>query len=395
MSEIIITGLGIVSAIGIGVKKNIYSLKNNLSGISSRPIVLKSKLNLPVGEIHFTNNELSEYLTIPSSRHLSRTALLGIMAVKEALFNTDFPKNARVALVSATSVAGMDLTELFYKEYDKDNNKGRLRDVKMHDCGTIARVIAEYSGINGYVSDISTACSSAANAILFAAKLLKYNVADYVVAGGCDALSIFTLNGFNALKVLDSDICRPFDNSRCGLNLGEGAGFLLMQRDDMPYTEKYCTFAGGVNANDAFHQTASSDSGTGAFLAMSNALKNADILPEEVSYINAHGTATVNNDASESAAILRLFGNKSMVPHFSSIKAFTGHTLAASGGIEAVLSAIAVKNGYLYPNLNFSNPIDNFELVPVTHFSDNNQVNCVLSNSFGFGGNCTSLIFKK
>lgn len=380
---------------GIGVKKNIYSLKNNLSGISSRPIVLKSKLNLPVGEIHFTNNELSEYLTIPSSRHLSRTALLGIMAVKEALSNTDFPKNARVALVSATSVAGMDLTELFYKEYDKDNNKGRLRDVKMHDCGTIARVIAEYSGINGYVSDISTACSSAANAILFAAKLLKYNVADYVVAGGCDALSIFTLNGFNALKVLDSDICRPFDNSRCGLNLGEGAGFLLMQRDDMPYTEKYCTFAGGVNANDAFHQTASSDSGTGAFLAMSNALKNADILPEEVSYINAHGTATVNNDASESAAILRLFGNKSMVPHFSSIKAFTGHTLAASGGIEAVLSAIAVKNGYLYPNLNFSNPIDNFELVPVTHFSDNNQVNCVLSNSFGFGGNCTSLIFKK
>lgn len=395
MSEIIITGLGIVSAMGIGVKKNIYSLKNNLSGISSRPIVLKSKLNLPVGEIHFTNNELSEYLTIPSSRHLSRTALLGIMAVKEALSNTDFPKNARVALVSATSVAGMDLTELFYKEYDKDNNKGRLRDVKMHDCGTIARVIAEYSGINGYVSDISTACSSAANAILFAAKLLKYNVADYVVAGGCDALSIFTLNGFNALKVLDSDICRPFDNSRCGLNLGEGAGFLLMQRDDMPYTEKYCTFAGGVNANDAFHQTASSDSGTGAFLAMSNALKNADILPEEVSYINAHGTATVNNDASESAAILRLFGNKSMVPHFSSIKAFTGHTLAASGGIEAVLSAIAVKNGYLYPNLNFSNPIDNFELVPVTHFSDNNQVNCVVSNSFGFGGNCTSLIFKK
>ena len=380
---------------GIGVKKNIYSLKNNLSGISSRPIVLKSKLNLPVGEIHFTNNELSEYLTIPSSRHLSRTALLGIMAVKEVLSNTDFPKNARVALVSATSVAGMDLTELFYKEYDKDNNKGRLRDVKMHDCGTIARVIAEYSGINGYVSDISTACSSAANAILFAAKLLKYKVADYVVAGGCDALSIFTLNGFNALKVLDSDICRPFDNSRCGLNLGEGAGFLLMQRDDMPYTEKYCTFAGGVNANDAFHQTASSDSGTGAFLAMSNALKNADILPEEVSYINAHGTATVNNDASESAAILRLFGNKSMVPHFSSIKAFTGHTLAASGGIEAVLSAIAVKNGYLYPNLNFSNPIDNFELVPVTHFSDNNQVNCVVSNSFGFGGNCTSLIFKK
>ena len=380
---------------GIGVKKNIYSLKNNLSGISSRPIVLKSKLNLPVGEIHFTNNELSEYLSIPSNRHLSRTALLGIMAVKEVLSNTDFPKNARVALVSSTSVAGMDLTELFYKEYDKDNNKGRLRDVKMHDCGTIARVIAEYSGINGYVSDISTACSSAANAILFAAKLLKYKVADYVVAGGCDSLSIFTLNGFNALKVLDSDICRPFDNSRCGLNLGEGAGFLLMQRDDMPYTEKYCTFAGGVNANDAFHQTASSDSGTGAFLAMSNALKNADILPEEVSYINAHGTATVNNDASESAAILRLFGNKSMVPHFSSIKAFTGHTLAASGGIEAVLSAIAVKNGYLYPNLNFSNPIDNFELVPVTHFSDNNQVNCVVSNSFGFGGNCTSLIFKK
>ncbi len=393
MSEIVVAGLGIVTAMGIGVDKNIHAIRNNLSGISSRPVILDTNLKLPVGEILLSNRELSDMLSIPISDNLSRTALLGIMAVREALSQIDIPRNAKIALVNSTSVAGMDLTELFYKEYVKDNTKGRLRNVRMHDCGTIATIIAKYSGINGYVANVSTACSSGANAIIYAADLLKHNVVDYVVAGGCDALSKFTLNGFNALKVLDEKVCRPFDNSRNGLNLGEGAGYLVLHRSDCECSTKYCTLASGANANDAFHQTASSELGDGPYLAMYNAVQEAKITLDEVSYINAHGTATVVNDASESAAFIRLFGDK--VPMFSSIKGFTGHSLAASGAVEAVLSAIAIHNGYVYQNYNFNNPIENYGLIPVTEFKDNQDVNCVMSTSFGFGGNCSALIFKK
>lgn len=393
MSEISVTGVGVVTALGVGVEKNILAMRNCTTGISSRPAILNTKLLLPVGELRLSNRELSELLSLPFSANLPRTALLGILAVREAVNSAGISLNSRIALVSASSVAGMDLTENFYKEFVKDNTKGRLRNVRMHDCGTIAHTIAKYSGITGYVSDISTACSSAANAIIYAAKLLKHNIVDCVVAGGCDALSLFTLNGFNALKILDENICRPFDESRSGLNLGEGAGYIVMQRADSECQSRFCSFASGVNANDAFHQTASSDLGNGPFIAMSKAVAEAGISVNEVSYINAHGTATVNNDASESVAFTRLFGNK--VPPFSSTKAFTGHTLAACGGVEAVFAALAVKNGFLYPNLNFSVPIEKSGLKPVACFRKDQNIDCVMSNSFGFGGNCSSLIFKK
>jgi 3-oxoacyl-[acyl-carrier-protein] synthase-1 len=155
----------------------------------------------------------------------------------------------------------------------------------------------------------------------------------------------------------------------------------------------YCRLAGYANRNDAHHQTASSVEGNGAFLAMSETLAMAGVAPHEIDYINAHGTGTGNNDASESAAFVRLFGEK--VPAFSSTKGFTGHTLAAAGGIEAVLSVLAIKHNCLYPNLNFESPIEEFGLVPVCKFEEVAEVNSVLTNSFGFGGNCSSLLFTR
>ena len=262
----------------------------------------------------------------------------------------------------------------------------------MHDCAASTEVIARYCGINSYKTTISTACSSAANAIIVGAKLLKHNIVDYVVVGGTDALSAFTLNGFKALMILDEKTCRPFDVTRTGLNLGEGAGYLLLQREE-DVRSYYCRLSGYSNRNDAHHQTASSPEGNGAYLAMSDALKMANVLPSEVSYINAHGTGTGNNDASESAAFLRLFGNN--VPPFSSTKGYTGHTLAAAGGIEAVLSVLAIKQGCRYPNLNFVTPIPEYSLTPVLKYEENVLVNSVLTNSFGFGGNCSSLLFTR
>lgn len=389
---IVVTGVGIVSALGIGVDKNLAAICKGESGISASPQLLRTANNLPVGELRLSNGELHDILGISQGEHLSRTALLGIPAVKEAMAcaNIDFSK--RVGLVSSTSVGGMDLTEHFFEKFMEDDSAGHLRDVRMHDCAASTEAIARHCSINGYRTTISTACSSAANAVITGAKLLKHNIVDYVVVGGTDALSAFTLNGFKSLMILDENPCRPFDATRTGLNLGEGAGYLLLQREE-DADSYYCRLAGFSNRNDAHHQTASSAEGNGAYLAMSEALKMANLAPENVAYINAHGTGTGNNDASESAAFVRLFGNN--VPPFSSTKAFTGHTLAAAGGVEAVLSVLAIKLGCRYPNLNFTTPIPEFGLTPICKYEENVQVDSVLTNSFGFGGNCSSLLFTR
>ena len=392
MMGIVVTGVGIVSALGIGVDGNLAAICKGESGISASPKLLKTANRLPVGELRFSNEELHDLLEIPQSEHLSRTALLGILAVREAMKCVDIDFSKRVGLVSSTSVGGMDLTEHFFVKFMEDDTAGRLRDVRMHDCAASTEAIARHCRINGYRTTISTACSSAANAVIAGAKLLKHNIVDYVVVGGADALSAFTLNGFKSLMILDESPCRPFDATRAGLNLGEGAGYLLLQREE-DVKAYYCRLAGYANRNDAYHQTASSAEGNGAYLAMSEALQMANVAPCDVAYVNAHGTGTGNNDASESAAFVRLFGGK--MPPFSSTKAFTGHTLAAAGGIEAVLSVLAIKLGCRYPNLNFSMPIPEYGLTPICKYEDGVSVDSVLTNSFGFGGNCSSLLFTR
>lgn len=390
--KIVVGGVGLVSALGLGVDANIVAIHEGRSGITRQPSILRTGNKIPVGEFGFTNEEIHRRLKISSEYHLSRTVLLGILAVREAMNDAKIPQGLRVGLVSATSVGGMDLTEGFFRVFMADESRGRLRDVRMHDCGASTEAIARYCGIDGYRTTISTACSSAANAIMAGARLIRHGIVDCVVAGGADALSAFTLNGFKSLMILDENPCRPFDDSRAGLNLGEGAGYVVLMREE-DAENSYCTFAGYANRNDAYHQTASSADGNGAYLAMSDALAMAGIRPSQVDYVNAHGTGTLNNDASESAALQRLFGKH--VPPFSSTKGFTGHTLAAAGGIEAVFSSLAVRYGLLYPNINFKTPIAESGYVPVCEFADGRDIKCVLSNSFGFGGNCSSLVFAK
>lgn len=391
--RIAVTGIGVVSALGVGVGCTYAALLGGRSGISAVPRLLATHNRIPVGEVASSNSELTAMLGLDPKAHLSRTALLGMLAAREALSDAAPEAHLRVALVSATSVGGMDLTEGFFADYMRDPDSGRLRNVVMHDCQASTRAIAGHCGITGYTTTISTACSSAANALMLGARLIECGVADCVVAGGCDALSAFTLNGFKSLMILDGEPCRPFDSTRAGLNLGEGAGYVVLQREDTLKDTPYCYLDGFANTNDAFHQTASSAEGEGAYRAMHEALERGCILPSQVDYINVHGTGTINNDSSESAAIKRLFGNH--IPPFSSTKSFTGHTLAASGGIEAVFSALSIRHGVIFPNLNFRTTDEALGIAPVTEPIENTSVGCVLSNSFGFGGNCTSLVFKK
>ncbi|MES1221342.1 MAG: beta-ketoacyl-[acyl-carrier-protein] synthase family protein, partial [Bacteroidota bacterium] len=302
----------------------------------------------------------------------------------------------RTGFISANTVGGMDKTENFFREFLNNNQKGKLRNVVNHECGAATEITADKLGIKNYVSTISTACSSSANSIFFGARLIKQNMLDVIVAGGVDALTKFTLNGFNTLMILDSEFCKPFDENRRGLNLGEGAGYVVLVSEKVAASlsrKPYCKLTGYANANDAYHQTASSPDGTGSYLAMTGALKEADLKTSDIDYINLHGTGTQNNDIAEGTAIKRLF--EPSFPKMSSTKSFIGHTLGASGGIEAVFSVLAIEHGIIYPNLRFHTQMKELPFAPETKFLKGQKVNNVLSNSFGFGGNCSSLVFSR
>ena len=383
-----VCGLGVVSSLGVGYAENLRSLQGGVCGIA--PLTLfESEIKSPVGEVKFSNLEIKNILNISPERSISRTALLATLAVKEALNDAEISSEKRVGLISATSVGGMDLTEDFYREYMVNPNGGRLRNVVGHDCASSTDFVAEYCQISGFCTTISTACSSAANAVIMGAQMLESGMLDYVIVGGVDPLCRFTYNGFNSLKILDTEFCCPMDSDRKGLNLGEGAGYIVLTKDNKAKKE-YCNLVGYANANDAFHQTASSENGEGAYRAMKEALGMSNI--ERVDYINLHGTGTPNNDSSEAAAIRRLF--KENIPACSSTKTFTGHTLAAAGGIEAVFSVMSLREKMLWQNLRFKNPIAPYDIIPLCKNEIKNDVKSVMSNSFGFGGNCSSLIFS-
>ena len=387
--KIFVTGIGVVSAIGLNAEENFRSLKTGVSGISR-----SSVYNLMLGEVKLSNEQLIQLLDLPNE-DFSRTTLLSILAAKEAWGKNKIVDDIRTGIISSTSVGGLDRIEKYYFE-SQTNNSSDSYKLMTHDNGRTTERVAAELGISGYIGTISTACSSGANAIMQGARLIEANKLDRVIVGGCDPLAIFDIKGFSSLNIYDQEICKPFDESRKGLNLGEGAGFLVLENDQsisITGNTPLCLLSGWDNATDAFHQTASSANGEGARLAMINALAKASITSEKINYVNAHGTGTGNNDLSESIALKTVFGDN--MPSFSSTKGFTGHTLAAAGAIEAVYCVQAIQSQVILPNLNFLTPMSETGMIPEKTFRPGKQIEYVLSNSFGFGGNCTCLIFGK
>lgn len=393
--RIFITGTGLISAIGNNKSACYQSLLEMQTGIGQmKHLQTIHRDTFMAGEVKLSNPELIDLLNITDAqKQYSRTALLGCVAVREAIVNAALTERdlAETALVSGTTVGGMDITELQWHQKESD-----VSFLKTHPCGDSTNQMAELVGIKGYRTTLSTACSSGANAIIHGVRLIRSGRAKRVIAGGVDALSKFTLNGFNSLMIVDQQLCQPFDRDRRGLNLGEGAGFVVLESAEAA-AERGCPplgeLTGFANANDAYHQTASSPDGQGAYLSMIQALEMANLQPSEVSYINAHGTGTDNNDQSESIAIQRVFGED--IPPYSSTKAYTGHTLGAAAGVEAVISLLAIEYQVVFPNLRWHNLIDGMTAAPITGQCQHMTVNTVLSNSFGFGGNNSSLIFAK
>lgn len=395
-SNAYIVNTGVITAIGNDTEACKQSLLAGKSGVGKAEYLKTHWQNeLPVAEIKLSNEELAKISGADAA--WPRTALLSAIAVQEAWQPyADKAKGLRIGFFSANTVGGMDLTETVYKEFKADNSSVDFNKIRNHECGAVTQLVAKHFGFNGFVTTISTACSSSANSIMMAAQMISNGMIDVAVAGGADSLSRFTLNGFNTLMILDKQPCQPFDNNRRGLNLGEGAGYvLLMSELAMQQCNASATaiVSGYANANDAYHQTASSPDGTGNKLAMGNALKKAGLNASDISYINLHGTGTANNDSSEGKAIGVLFEGK--VPFASSTKAYTGHTLGASGGVEAVFSVLSMRHGIVYPNMRWQTQMEDVSFKPVTELQTGLDIKHVLSNSFGFGGNCSSLVFSK
>ena len=390
--KIAITGIGTISAIGRNCAETLQSILEERSGIGAMRILQSAHTNLPVGEVPYSDKELKAMAGIGEDEPMPRTSLLGLLAAREAL---QMAEQTCDAFINGTTVGGMDLTEQHWQDYQKGH---ATEYIGLHEAGESTNAIAQYLSMPNaeripFIATPSTACSSALNAIILGANLLRTGQAEVVLAGGAESLSLFHLNGFNTLMILDEQPCRPFDAQRNGLNLGEGAGYLVLESEEKALARgaKILGYINGyANTCDAFHQTASSPGGEGAYLAMHQALEMAGLQPADIDYINAHGTATPNNDASESAAIQRLFADS--LPAISSTKAFTGHTTSASGGIEAIICILALQHGFIPANLHWKNSVEGL-IQPVPH-TTRQALSHVLCNSFGFGGNESSLVLS-
>ena len=397
--RVAITGMGIISSIGNSVEQNFQSLINGKTGISTiENLETIHKEVIKVGEIKLSNQQLAQQLNLSEDNNFSRTTLLGAIAVREALENANIKNinDCRSGFISATSVGGMDLNEKYFYEYYKDESLHKY--INSHDAGDSSHQIADYIGLKGMVTTVSTACSSAANAIMLGCRLIQSGQLDRVIVGGTDALAKFTINGFKTLMILSDTYNTPFDNDRKGLNLGEAAAFLVLESDEVVQksNKKVLAYVSGFgNANDAFHQTASSENGEGAFLAMQKAFKLANLQPNDIDYINAHATSTGVGDLSEIKAISAIFGNSNTA--ISATKSMTGHLLGAAGAIESIYCVLAVQHDTIPPTMNVTDldPEIPQNLQIVLGEKLEKPIRYALNNSVGFGGHTASSIFKK
>lgn len=393
MSEILVTGLGVISAVGNNAADNRAALIKGQSGITELSLFNTRYAGLrPCGEIKTDNNTFKTKLKA-NERGVTRTSLLALHAFNEAIADAGLQaaqlRESGTALIGASTVGGMCLTDELYQDANKTS--GGSEYLAEYDCSSAALYLQRRYGIGGLVNTINTACSSSANAIMFGTKLLKHGFCRRVIAGGTDSLAKFTINGFNALHILSADQCTPFDRDRKGLNLGEGAAFVVLERAaDVKNKKAYAVVAGYGNSNDAFHPSSLSDEGFGPQLAMRQALQVAKLDAASIDFINAHGTATENNDLVESEAMLKVFGTP---PVFTSTKANTGHTLGAAGAVGAVYSILSLFHQELYPAIHFQNPIEATGLIPGLQYTQR-RLRHGMANSFGFGGNCSSLVFS-
>ncbi len=370
--SVYICGIGIICSLGTGPTETEQALRKNRSAI--KPLTLFDLLQddpLPVGQVGALN----------SSAALPRTHLLAHSAAVQAMEGAAVPPDA---VILGTTTGGILRTEQLLRDDDR-----RKELYNYHGLHSVADYIAHEFNCTGPAISVSTACSSGVVAIALGLQMLRKGQARSVLVGGVDSLSRLTYFGFHSLQLVDRNGCKPLDLNRQGMAVAEGAGMLLLTGEN---TEKvYGEVLGAGLSCDAYHPAAPHPEGRGAFMAMQNALDDAGLRPEDIGYINLHGTGTPDNDLAESRAVNRLFSHP---PPLSSIKGASGHSLAAAGAIEAVISAIALSHDLLPANTSLQTVDPTLELEPLLE-PKSSSVKTVLTNSFGFGGNNGSLVIGR
>ncbi len=367
-----ICGVGIICSLGSGLADTEKALRENRSAIG--PLDLFDLLQgdpSPVGQVH----------GLKASTSLPRTHLLAQIAARQAMEGKTCPPDA---IILGTTTGGILTTE----QLIRDNNRNK-ENYRSHGLHSVSNYIADEFNCTGPAISVSTACSSGVVAIAIGLQMLRSGQARTVLVGGVDSLSRLTYFGFHSLQLVDRKECKPLDLNRQGMAVAEGAGMLLLTTEKSDNT--YAEILGAGLSCDAYHPAAPHPQGQGAFMAMQTALNDAGLSPEDISYINLHGTGTPDNDLAESRAVTRLFAT---APPLSSIKGASGHSLAAAGALEAVVSTIAAYNDLLPANTSLQTVDPALGLEPLLD-PMSSPVKVVLANSFGFGGNNGSLVIGK
>lgn len=397
--RLVVTGVGIICAIGRNageVWASIVAGRDGIGKLSAFPgETFPTDIAAEVrGEAGVSMSGRSE------SRRLSRSDRLAITAAREAWGQASVagvaPPRDRAIVSSGTSTGGLLEGEAYFVARErKGARRTAVSTVLQQPTSGPSDAVARDLGLSGGVFSNATACASGGAAIGQAADLLRSGHADVALAGGTDALCRLTYSGFNVLQAVDAKPCRPFDAERAGILLGEGAGYLVIERLDDAVRRGATVLAElcGYGAScDAHHPTAPAEDGHGAAHAMRLALKESGVEGSAIDYVNAHGTGTLLNDSAESRAISTAVRGE--VPT-SSTKSFFGHTLGAAGGLEAVIAVLALRNQIAPPTLRFSSPGEGCTLDYVPNEARPMAMQNVLSNTFGFGGSNVSLLFRR
>ncbi|MEL1134091.1 beta-ketoacyl-ACP synthase II [Desulfitobacterium sp. THU1] len=405
----VITGMGVVSPVGNTLEKFWDSLVKGQSGIDFVTRFDVSEMPTKVAA-EIKDFEPTDWLDRKESRHMDRFTQLAMaaakMAIKDSELDLDQMDKGRASVIIGTGVGGVTTLEQ-QKEVLMERGPSRISPffIPMLISNMAAGHISIEFGFQGSSLSVATACASATNAIGEGMRLIENGYADVVVCGGTEAPIIpLAFAGFCAMKAMstEKDIphegCRPFDARRSGFVMGEGAGILVLESEEHAQKRQariYAELSGYGSTCDAYHITSPAPGGVGAIQSMKLALEGAQILPEAVDYINAHGTGTNANDAAETAAIKSLFGEAAHKVAISSTKSMTGHLLGAAGAIEAIACVLTIKNGVIPPTMSYGEPDPECDLDYVPNKARQKEVNVALSNTFGFGGHNATIVMKK
>ena len=409
MRRVVITGLGTLNAVGIGKEDTWKAICEGKSGIAKLTRFDASGYRSQIaGEVKgFRAEEFLEPKDIKRTDLFVRYALAASkMALEDADFLVENGNAERVGVVMGTGFGGLMTLEKNHKVF-LEKGPGKISPflIPMMIPNMAPGQIAIASGAKGPNTCVVTACASGTHAIGEAFKMIQQGYADTMIAGGTEAtITPLMLSGFCNMKAVTAQndepqkASRPFEKNRDGFVIAEGAGIIILE--EMELAKKrganiYCEIIGyGLNG-DAYHITAPSPGGEGAIHCMNIALEDARIQPEQVDYINAHGTSTPFNDLSETIAIKKVFREHSRKLMVSSTKSMTGHLLGAAGGLEAILTALTIKTGVIPPTINYETPDPKCDLDYVPNEARTGNVTCALSNSFGFGGTNATLVFEE